>query len=91
MFLRNQVEKRVVLENLDLDLLCLDETMDERCVTQLSHPQRAIHLTTGLFTSHLQCRVETDSTTITSQVSLPKADTAEIVICEQTIMNASRR
>ena len=28
----------MVLENLDLVLLCLDETVDERCVTRLSHP-----------------------------------------------------
>ena len=34
MLLRNQVEKRAVLENLDLVLLCLDETIDEGCVTQ---------------------------------------------------------
>ena len=33
MLLRNQVEKRAVLENLDLVLLCLDETIDEGCVT----------------------------------------------------------
>ena len=32
--------------------------------------------------------VETDSTTIASRVSRPKADTTEIVINEQTIMNA---
>ena len=29
MLLRNQVEKRGVLENLDLVLLCLDETIDD--------------------------------------------------------------
>ena len=40
MFLRNQVEKRAVLEDLDLDLSCLGETIDEGCVTQLSHPRR---------------------------------------------------
>ena len=83
------MEKRAVLENLDLDLLCLDETMDEGCVTQLSQPQRAIHLTTGLFASHLQYCVEMDLTTITSQVSWPKGDTAEIVIYERTIMKVS--
>ena len=38
MLLRNQVEKRAVLENLDLVLLCLDETIDEGCVTWSSHP-----------------------------------------------------
>ena len=29
MLLRNQVEKRALLENLDLVLLCLDETIDD--------------------------------------------------------------
>ncbi|KAI0919101.1 hypothetical protein AcW1_003436 [Taiwanofungus camphoratus] len=64
MLLRNQVEKRGVLENLDLVLLCLDETIDDGVI------------------------VETDSTTIASRVSRPKADTTEIVINEQTLMNA---
>lgn len=32
MLLRNQLEKRGVLENLDLVLLCLDETIDDGCV-----------------------------------------------------------
>ncbi|KAG1879798.1 Longin-like domain-containing protein [Suillus subluteus] len=58
------VEKRAVLENLDMVLLCLDETIDDGII------------------------VETDSTTIASRVSRPKADTTEIVINEQTIMNA---
>lgn len=31
MLLRNTVEKRSVLENLDLVLLCLDETVDDGC------------------------------------------------------------
>ncbi|KAF9236202.1 Longin-like domain-containing protein [Melanogaster broomeanus] len=64
LLLRNQVEKRAVLENLDLVLLCLDETIDDGII------------------------VETDSTTIASRVSRPRADTTEIVINEQTIMNA---
>ncbi|KAI0682597.1 coatomer protein [Earliella scabrosa] len=64
MLLRNQVEKRGVLENLDLVLLCLDETIDDGII------------------------VETDSTTIASRVSRPKADTTEIVINEQTILSA---
>ena len=33
MLLRNQVEKRGVLENLDLVLLCLDETIDDGYVS----------------------------------------------------------
>jgi len=64
MLLRNQVEKRAVMENLDLVLLCLDETIDDGII------------------------IETDSTTIASRVSRPRADTTEIVINEQTIMNA---
>ena len=43
MLLRNQVEKRAVLENLDLVLLCLDETIDEGCVTFGSSPRRTLH------------------------------------------------
>ena len=81
MLLRNSVEKRGVLENLDLVLLCLDETIDDGCVFF------SFHLTPDLT---LECRiiVETDSTTIASRVSRPKADTTEIIINEQTIMSA---
>jgi coatomer subunit zeta len=32
LLLRNQLEKRGVLENLDVVLLCLDETIDDGCV-----------------------------------------------------------
>ncbi|CCL98481.1 uncharacterized protein FIBRA_00479 [Fibroporia radiculosa] len=64
LLLRNQVEKRGVLENLDLVLLCLDETIDDGVI------------------------VETDPAAIASRVSRPRADTTEIVINEQTIMNA---
>lgn len=32
LLLRNQVEKRAVLENLDCVILCLDETLDDGCV-----------------------------------------------------------
>jgi len=64
MLLRNQVEKRAIMENLDLVLLCLDETIDDGII------------------------VETDSTTIASRVSRPRADTTEIVINEQTLMSA---
>ncbi|PAV23180.1 coatomer [Pyrrhoderma noxium] len=62
--LRNQVEKRAVLENYDLVMLCLDETIDDGII------------------------VETDSTTIASRVSRPRADATDIVINEQTLMNA---
>lgn len=36
LLLRNAVEKRGVLENLDLVLLCLDETVDDGCVEERS-------------------------------------------------------
>ena len=42
----------------------------------------------SMFHSTYSIIVETDSTTIASRVSRPKADTTEIVINEQTIMNA---
>jgi len=64
LLLRNQVEKRALLENLDCVILCLDETIDDGII------------------------VETDPTTIASRVSRPRADTTEIVINEQTILNA---
>ena len=32
LLLRNQVEKRALLENLDCVILCLDETIDDGCV-----------------------------------------------------------
>ena len=38
--------------------------------------------------ARLRIIVETDSAAIASRVSRPKADTTEIVINEQTIMNA---
>ncbi|KAJ8469988.1 hypothetical protein ONZ45_g9510 [Pleurotus djamor] len=64
MLLRNQLEKRGVLENLDLVLLCLDETIDDGII------------------------IDTDAPAIASRVSRPRPDTTEIVINEQTIMNA---
>ena len=99
MLLRNQVEKRAVLENLDLVLLCLDETIDEGCVTRSLPPTSPwknvprsssvfYELTAGIPHPVYSIIVETDSTTIASRVSRPKADTTEIVINEQTIMNA---
>jgi len=35
MLLRNPIEKRGLLENLDLVVLCLDETIDDGCVCPL--------------------------------------------------------
>ncbi|CAE6443076.1 unnamed protein product [Rhizoctonia solani] len=64
LLLRGQVEKRAILENLDLTLLALDETIDDGII------------------------IETEGPVIASRVSRPRADVAEIVINEQTIMNA---
>ncbi|KAF8907776.1 coatomer protein [Mucidula mucida] len=64
LLLRNQLEKRAVLENLDMVLLCLDETIDDGII------------------------VDTDAAAIASRVSRPRPDTTDIVINEQTIMNA---
>ncbi|KAF9445492.1 coatomer protein [Macrolepiota fuliginosa MF-IS2] len=64
MLLRNSLEKRAVLENLDLVLLCLDETVDDGII------------------------IDTDAAAIASRVSRPRPDTTEIVINEQTILNA---
>lgn len=38
MLLRNSLEKRGILENLDLVLLCLDETIDDGCGNVLVFP-----------------------------------------------------
>ena len=90
--LRNQVEKRAVLENLDLVLLCLDETIDDGYVAHnkpiFYDPSAYCEPTLTSSRSLRSIIVETDSTTIASRVSRPKADTTEIVINEQTIMNA---
>ena len=82
MLLRNSVEKRAVLENLDLVLLWLDETIDDgraffRLLTDLNYFKTWV----------CSIIVEMDSTTIASKVSRPKADTTKIIINEQTIMS----
>ena len=81
MLLRNSVEKRGILENLDLVLLCLDETIDDGCVLEFL-------ISYTIFYIRFRIIVETDSTTIASRVSRPRANTTEIVINEQLIMNA---
>ena len=81
MLLRNLVEKRGILENLDLVLLCLDETIDDGCVLKFL-------ISYTVFYTRFRIIVETDSTTIASRVSRPRANTTEIVINEQSIMNA---
>jgi hypothetical protein len=85
MLLRNSLEKRGVLENLDLVLLCLDETIDDGWVL-LSFPSLSVMRPTQI--AFLRIIVDTDSTAIASRVSRPRPDTTEIVINEQTIMSA---
>lgn len=41
LLLRNQIEKRSVLENLDMVLLCLDETIDDGFVIHFALPSRS--------------------------------------------------
>ncbi|KAG6835542.1 hypothetical protein H0H93_000366 [Arthromyces matolae] len=64
MLLRNPLEKRGIMENLDLILLCLDETIDDGII------------------------VDTDSAAIASRVTRARPDTTEIVINEQSFLNA---
>ncbi|WVQ69741.1 hypothetical protein V865_007928 [Kwoniella europaea PYCC6329] len=64
LLLRGQIEKRNVLEGLDLVLLAADETVDDGII------------------------LETDAAAIAARVSRPKADTTDIVINEQTLLNA---
>ncbi|KIR28684.1 coatomer zeta subunit [Cryptococcus deuterogattii 99/473] len=64
LLLRGAVEKRNVLESLDLVLLAADETVDDGII------------------------LETDAAAIASRVSRPRPDTTDIVINEQTLMNA---
>lgn len=83
LLLRGQLEKRAVLENLDLILLCLDEAVDDGCV-----PLSPLALYACLTMPPLSIILDTDSTALASRVSRSKADTTEIVINEQTVMNA---
>ncbi|BEJ12308.1 hypothetical protein CspHIS471_0207680 [Cutaneotrichosporon sp. HIS471] len=64
LLLRGQIEKRIVLESLDLVLLAADETVDDGII------------------------LETDAAAIAARVTRPKPDSTDIVINEQTLMNA---
>ena len=93
LLLRNQVEKRALLENLDCVILCLDETIDDGCVfcgVFLFFNSCVVLMICLMVCVARACRiiVETDPTTIASRVSRPRADTTDIVINEQTILNA---
>lgn len=105
LLLRHQVEKRAILENLDLVVLALDETIDNGCVDIGLSLLRA--LSSGGRTalelsemSHADCHslrrsiiLEVDAVAIASRVSRPKPDAgvnlAEITLNEATIMQVS--
>jgi len=82
MLLRNSLEKRAVLENLDLVLLCLDETVDDGYGIPFSTCVIYPYAESG------RIIVDTDAAAIASRVSRPRPDTTEIVINEQTILSA---
>lgn len=86
LLLRNQLERRAVLENLDLVLLCLDETIDDGCVSVLLYS--LLRRPDMLSCIHARIIMDTDAAAIASRVSRPRPDTTEIVINEQTIMSA---
>lgn len=80
LLLRHQVEKRAVLENLDLVVLCLDETIDSGYAA-VQHDE---------VLTRRRIILETDPNAIASRVSRPKPDAgvnlSEITINEQTIL-----
>ncbi len=96
--LRNQVERRSVLENFDLVMLCLDETIDNGCVSL--PPRYGIvffrslrsHCSRLFNSSYVFCDrriiLETDAACLASRVSKPRPDVSDITINEQTLMNA---
>ena len=57
MLLRNQVEKRGVLENLDLVLLCLDETIDDGCVSSVLRVVCGVDMGVFSFQNHRRDRL----------------------------------
>jgi hypothetical protein len=92
LLLRHQVEKRAILENLDLVVLALDETVDNGSVAELLQCFRTTEADAGC--AH-RIILETDSIAIASRVSRPKPDAgvslSEITINEQSIMAVRTR
>lgn len=87
LLLRGQVEKRSVLEGLDMVVLAADELCDDGW----ARARHYTHVDTRADARGASTRsiiLETDSTAIASRVSRPRADTTDIVINEQTILNA---
>lgn len=90
MLLRNSLEKRGILENLDLVLLCLDETIDDGCGNVLLLPYRLLTKPCPPFFISFRIIVDTDAAAVASRVTRPRAD-SDIVglnINEQTLMSA---
>ncbi|KAG8967889.1 Golgi-to-ER vesicle coat component [Tulasnella sp. 425] len=86
--LKNQVEKRSVLDNLDVVLLCLDETIDDGYVYFVAlKPLFSSYRV--LFAPSASIIVETDSTAIASRLSSRAGSGGqEIVIDEAAIRSA---
>jgi hypothetical protein len=89
MLLRHQVEKRSILENLDLVVLALDETIDNGRVLSFTQFSIDSHISKPPSNVH-SIILETDSVAIASRVSRPKPDAgvqlSDITLNEQTIM-----
>lgn len=91
LLLRHQVEKRAILENLDLVVLALDETIDNGSVP--SPFFRRLHGSVPMLTRFMpngRIVLETDPIAIASRVSRPRPDAtvnlADIQLNEQSIM-----
>lgn len=66
--LQSQIDKRTILDNMDLVTLALDESIDDGCVCAAD--RRII--------------LETDSAAIANRVTRPRSDTIEVQINEQS-------
>lgn len=82
--LRHQVEKRAILENLDLVVLCLDETVDDGCAV-------ASFYRVCVKTRKHSIILETDSNAIAARVSRPRADVGAVDLSNITINEQVRR
>ncbi|KAL1687705.1 hypothetical protein GGG16DRAFT_104900 [Schizophyllum commune] len=80
LLLRWQLEKRAVLENLDLFVLCPDEAVGDGISTVAIIVANHGHISSII--------PDTDSTAPASRLLRSKADTTETAINEQTVMNA---
>ena len=81
LLLRHQVEKRAILENLDLVVLCLDETVDEGWVFSCS----VISYETYWLVVACRIILETDPSAIAARVSRPRADAGAVDLSQITI------